>query len=154
MRTLRVSRPEPAAASLADLAYPATIPLQAWTSDKDFCDLHPLIGPTAPRELALYYACRITCAEPMKLLALVGYDGPVRVWIDGQPVYHDAEGHNPARADLARLPLNAAAGEHEVVVALGTNHGAAWGIFLRFERTDLTKRQLKIGNYLLPVVEG
>jgi len=154
VRALRVSRPEPAPHPLTALAYPANVPLQTWSTEKDFCDQHLLISGTAPRELAIYHACRFTCTEPMKLLALVGYDGPVRVWLDGQPVYHDPDGATPARPDKGSIPFAAAADSHEIIVALGTNHGLAWGIFLRFERTDLRQRQIERGDYVLPVIEG
>jgi hypothetical protein len=40
------------------------------------------------------------------------------------------------------------------VVALGSNEGRAWGIFLRFERRDVPKRLIAKGpgHYALPTV--
>jgi len=48
------------------------------------------------------------------------------------------------------------AGEHELVVALGSNRGRAWGIFLRFQRTDVPLRLIKKGqgNYAMPEILG
>lgn len=91
----------------------------------------------------------------MKLAALLGYDGPVKVWIDGQEAYCDLNGANPAIADSARMDFEAKKGEHEVLVALDSNLGLAWGIFLRFERTGLSQRELARGlqpDYLPEVI--
>ena len=40
------------------------------------------------------------------------------------------------------IPFSAKQGEHEVRVALGS-HGAAWGVFLRLERVDVSARTLR-----------
>src|SRR5439155_1161498 len=86
------------------------------------------------------YACRIECAEQMKLAAVVGYDGPVKIWVDGREIFRDLTGTNPAVQDKARAAFEVEAGGHEVVVALSSNGGKAWGIFLRFERRDIPHR--------------
>ncbi|MDW8345282.1 MAG: hypothetical protein RMM51_12440, partial [Verrucomicrobiae bacterium] len=85
------------------------------------------------------YRCRLRAPEPMKLAALLGYDGPVKLWIDGSERFHDPTGTNPAIPD-ARVVLFDAAGEHELVIALGTNHGRAWGIFLRSSAVMFPRR--------------
>jgi len=36
-------------------------------------------------------------------------------------------------------------------VALSSNNGRAWGLSLRMIRTDVGKRDLKTGSFLLPV---
>mgnify|MGYP003782640587 CR=1 FL=1 len=78
----------------------------------------------------------------MSLALRLGYDGPVKVWVDGTPVFHDPAGSNPARIDAATVPFRAAAGRHAIVIALGSNGGKACGVFCRVERRDLTARQL------------
>ena len=102
-----------------------------------------------------YYACRLECPEAMRLNALVGYDGPVKVWLDGRQVLHDPSGTNPASPADAEVALGRVpAGEHEVVVALGNNAGNAWGIFLRLERMDVSAAKLKKGPeaYAMPLL--
>jgi hypothetical protein len=91
----------------------------------------------------------------MKLAICLGYDGPVKAWIDGKEVFHDPEGTNPAWEDRGKAEIPAAPGSHEVLVALGSNKNNAWGIYLRFERLDVTKAQLKAGpgSYVLPTVK-
>ena len=104
-----------------------------------FCDMHEVIGQTAPQELNVYYACEIDVPEPMRLAALLGYDGPVKLWLDGRQLFSDPDGTNPAVMDRARIKFKTKPGRHSVVVGLGTNSGQAWGIFLRFERLDMPR---------------
>ena len=58
--------------------------------------------------------------------------------------------------DSARIPFTAAKGSHEILVGLDTNDGKAWGIFLRFERLDVSRRDLAKGldSKQLPVIPG
>jgi hypothetical protein len=90
----------------------------------------------------------------MKLAALLGYDGPVKFWIDRRELFYDPDGTNPAVQDDKHIPLDLKAGKHPVLVALGSNFGQAWGCFLRFERTDVTARQIRQGPeaYAMPVI--
>lgn len=106
----------------------------------DFCDLHDEISRTVGQDNLVLYTARFECPKAMKLNALLGYDGPVRVWINGKAIYHDANGRNPAIIDAAILPFTARPGTNEVVIALSTNKGRAWGIYLRFQRTDLARK--------------
>ncbi len=124
----------------------AALPWQVRNFAAAFCDLHPEIGPTAPQDLTVFYACDIIVPEPMRLAALLGYDGPVKLWVDGRQFFSDPNGTNPARIDQARVKFKAAPGQHSVVVGLGTNRGQAWGICLRFERLDLPRRKHGAGR--------
>lgn len=60
----------------------------------------------------------------------LGYDGPVRVWLNGEQVF-DGPGTNPAHPDKAVFNVKLKGGDNELLVALGTNAGRAWGIFAR-----------------------
>lgn len=62
-----------------------------------------------------------------------GHDGGARVFVDGRSVYQDGRRENPARSGRGRFDLALAKGEHEIVIALDTDHGNGWGIFLQFE---------------------
>ena len=85
---------------------------------------------------------KLEVPQAMKLKLCLGYDGPVKAWIDGKEVFHDPKGTNPAWEDRAKVPFDPAPGTHDVLVALGSNQCNAWGIFLRFERLDVTKKQI------------
>jgi hypothetical protein len=88
----------------------------------------------------------------MRLGLLLGCDGPVKAWADGAQVYHDPKGRNPALADSKSAPFNAPAGEHMVVVALGTNQARAWGLFMRFERRDVSVKAARQKPVAMPEV--
>ena len=63
----------------------------------------------------------------------VGYDGPVKVWWNGQEVFQGS-GTNPAMKDQTTLVAKARDGTNRLVIALDTNGGKAEGIFARWER--------------------
>ncbi len=120
----------------------------------DFSELHSEIASRGAKNEIVYYRSKFTCAERMQLTALLGYDGPVKMWLDGREIYCDDTGTNPAIQDEGEAAFQAEAGEHEIVVMLGTNMGAAWGVFLRLKRTDISKATLKKGPeaFILPEI--
>jgi hypothetical protein len=63
---------------------------------------------------------------------LLGYDGPVRVWLNGQQVF-EGPGTNPALPDKTSIPVPLQHGSNRVALALDTNSGKAWGIYGRIE---------------------
>lgn len=135
-----------APAELQHLAYPQNkkpLGLTPRAFPGRFCDRHPELSAAGAG--LVYYAARIRCRTAMRLEMLLGYDGPVKAWIDGQAVLIDAQGSNPATIDRAKVPFRAAKGEHEILVALDSNQGKAWGIFLRFRRLDAPRHNLLTG---------
>jgi len=158
VQTLRVSALQPGAGKLDTLEFPESMDRLGLVqrSFAAFCNCYNEIGARAPEDLVLYYACRLNCPDDMKLAALFGYDGPVKMWVDGKEVFHDPAGTNPAPSDKARIEFGVQRGAHEVLVALGTNNGRAWGIYLRFERLDVPRRILRKGRtcYAMPEICG
>jgi hypothetical protein len=143
VRTMRVSRLLPGAGKLDGLRYPHALSPLGFQRRKftgRFCDVHAEFGARAPEDLLIYFACQVECAEPMGLVAQLGYDGPVKLWMDGVEEFHDPNGTNPAEPDMARVWFQAGRGPHEILVALGSNRGNAWGIFLRLERASTSHR--------------
>ncbi len=110
-----------------------------------FCDLHLELGALALRDTLVFFAGRLQYAEPMMLAARLGYDGPVKLWLDRKQLFHDPAGTNPGTPDRAYVPFHAGVGCHDVVVALGSNQGRAWGICLRFKRLDVSRQLLRQG---------
>ncbi len=144
---LEVSGFVPAARDLSDIVacprfedLPATDrpPLPA---KGPFIDLHATLAQRRGREEALFFRTHLVCDGDWKLKLLLGYDGPVKVWLDGAEVFRDPEGRCPAFIDKAKADLHAARGTHEIVVALGTNLGTAWGVFLRLARHGIPARE-------------
>ena len=156
VQRFHVSRALPSAGDLSALKHPPDrkkLRCVAREFPLGFCDVHADLF-AGPDDKLVYYACPIRCEEPMRLKVCLGYDGPVKVWIDGKACYHDPAGTNPATPDKAKISFVAKAGTHEMVVALGSNHGRAWGIFLRFLRTDVPARLMRQGPdaYRMPEI--
>jgi hypothetical protein len=101
-----------------------------------FCDLHERLATVGEVDAVVWFGCRARCAEAMRVAVLLGYDGPVKLFVDGRAVFHDPAGTNPARPDSAAPEIALAAGDHELAVALGANRGRAWGVYLRLRRAD------------------
>ena len=63
---------------------------------------------------------------------LLGYDGPVRVWLNGNQVFF-GPGTNPAVLDQLKLYVNFREGNNDLLIAFNSNGGKAWGLFARAE---------------------
>lgn len=155
--TVQVSRLLPGRGKLHDVRYPketAKLGFTERTFDSDYWDLHVEFGACAPEDRLVFFRFNLDCSEAMKLIARFGYDGPVKLWIDGKERFHDPAGTNPASPDAQRVPFRVAAGRHEVLVGMGANNGLAWGCFLRFERQDVSPRRVKLGRgYAMPGID-
>jgi len=140
--TVEVSELQASAGKLEGLGYPAEQGGLGFARRKVvdcFAHVHEELAKRAPEDVLVWFRFRVECSEAMKLAVLLGYDGPVKVFIDGREVLHDANGVNPAIADSQKVEWAARAGRHEILAALGSNDGRAWGVFLRFERLDVNK---------------
>ncbi len=128
--------------------------MRAFESDDAFIDLHLQYDNVTTNDPVAYFACKFHCKTKMKLAALVGYDGPLRLWVDGKLIFEDPDGVNPAVIDGSRVAFNADKGEHEIIAALGSNTRRAWGIMLRFERTGVAQKTIDSGKAVLPQLIG
>ncbi len=159
VQKMRVTGALPAVADIRKIALPpdpSVLGLKTRDFAAPFCDLHLDTFACAPEDRLAFFACRIRCEERMRLAVGLGYDGPVKVWVNGKAKFCDPKGVNPSTADKVVIPFEAPAGVHEVVVALGSNCGRAWGIHLRFVRRDVTRQQFRAGldSVRMPVIEG
>ncbi|NLX05064.1 MAG: sialate O-acetylesterase [Phycisphaerae bacterium] len=149
VRTMRISDIQGSAGKLGKLGCPDTSDRKlGWrrhTFPGDFAERRAELAARAPQDVLIHYALGFRCAEKMKLAIWLGYDGPVKVWMDGRRVFHDPEGTNPALWQDGRIEVSASAGDHELVISLGSNEGKAWGVFLRMERLGVPKRLLDKG---------
>ncbi|MDA0991606.1 MAG: hypothetical protein O3A51_12745, partial [Verrucomicrobia bacterium] len=156
MPTIAVSKLLPSQGKLKACRYPtkpADLDFAPLQNDEKFFNVYPIFRK-AGQDALLYFRCRFSCVEPMRLALLLGYDGPVKAWVDKRELFHDPAGTNPAIPDGCSIPFRAAAGNHEVMIALGSNHAQAWGIYLRFERLGLKPVDLQssLKKAALPVV--
>ena len=85
---------------------------------------------------ALVYLCSDLQVGPTDRGSLFfGYDGPIRVWLNGTQVF-EGPGDNPATRDKTELPVAFKHGVNRLVIALDTHGGKAWGVYARFERAE------------------
>lgn len=117
-----------------------------------FCDLHNEISARGRKDEMVYFAKRFRCDEPMRLAVHLGYDAPVKVWINGKELFFDPTGRNPASLSKAISKFRTSQGNHQLIIALGTAQGKAWGIFLELERTDVPTRLINkgVGAFRMP----
>jgi sialate O-acetylesterase len=142
-RKVLVSRAQDSAGKLEKLDYPANhgkLGFKPREFPAGFWDLHEDLLNCAPEDVLVYYKTGIVCKQPMRLALCFGYDGPVKIWVNRRQVYHDPLGSNPATDDKFVLPFKAAKGKHEILIALGSNHGRAWGAKMRVFRRDHARK--------------
>jgi hypothetical protein len=56
-----------------------------------------------------------------------GADGPVKVFVNRKSVGCDPKATNPANQHISLAPVAWKKGKNEIVVAIRTHHGQAWG---------------------------
>ena len=154
---IMISRSLPGAGNLQSLDYPGNKKLLGFAVREfpgTFCDLHNDLFASGKQDQVVFLCCYLQAVEPMELSACIGYDGPLKVWIDGDMKFHDPNGTNPATVDKASVSFKVNPGKHEILIALSSNNGKAWGLFLRFLRRDVSLRQIEQGpsNYSMPKV--
>ncbi len=106
------------------------VPLMQWYNPI------PELRETNEQKL-VWYRYRFISDEQMKLELRLGYDGPLKVFMDGKTVFSDPDGCEPIGIDEKIVPVSAGAGGHEILLALGSNKGRALGVSLRISRTDV-----------------
>ncbi|MDX2051665.1 MAG: sialate O-acetylesterase [Polyangiaceae bacterium] len=153
---VEVSRILPGVGQLKGLKYPASPDKLGFKARHFssgtlgvFLSLRPEIE--AYREDGLvYYRFTLEAPEAMSGRLCLGYDGPLKIWLNKREVFFDPNGTNPVSLDEAFAKVDLKAGRSEVLVALGTNHGKAWGMVLRFERTKAVTARGKDASPILP----
>jgi sialate O-acetylesterase len=116
-----------------------------------FWDLHLEIEKIREDRLICYHL-PFQCDEPMKFLIGLGYDGPIRAWLDKKEILFDPNGTNPMIYDRTKIKADVSAGRHDLTFALSTNGGKAWGIGIKIYRRDIPASVRKKGRafYKMP----
>ncbi len=130
----RLSPVRPLAGSLAALTLPTAEEIRNWkqrTFPWAFCDLQKELACLTPAEGFVVFSGRLRFPGRGLGELRVGYDGPVKVWLDGREVFQDLAGINPSKVDKATIPVGDITGTHEVTIALASNGGNACGLFVR-----------------------
>jgi carbohydrate esterase-like sialic acid-specific acetylesterase len=98
----------------------------------------------------VYFFTSIEVPEAMRGNLRVGYDAPIRIWIDGAILFTDPLGINPIILDEAQIPVTLKPGRHNLAVVADFQGDRSWGFVIRFNRTDLSPRTILDGRYRLP----
>ncbi|MCM8816075.1 MAG: hypothetical protein NC913_00965 [Candidatus Omnitrophica bacterium] len=80
----------------------------------------------------IYLVSDVYFESDSKALLFLGYDGPVRVWLNEKEVFY-GPGTNPAIRDQTKVYTQVKKGKNQLVIAFDTNGGKAWGIFCRLK---------------------
>lgn len=153
----------PGCGDLRGLAFPPAGDRKAWnlrpiddSAQSGFLNDRDEIVKTAGRDGLVWFVVPVVAPEEMKLAFGLGYDGPVKAWLDGEEIAADPAGINPCVPWKTRTKaLRVSAGKHELLVALGTNNAGAWGVMLDVERADVSLSVLRRGDpslYAMPAV--
>lgn len=102
-----------------------------------FVNIHDRVGLV---DGLLYLGARFRVSRAGRWPMLVGHDGGVRVFVDGQTVLTESALKNPAIAGRSSATVPLAKGIHEVVIALDTAAGLGWGIIFQWGAPDAGRK--------------
>ncbi len=88
----------------------------------------------AGREGLVYIRMPLARRAAGRAVLFFGADGPVRVWFNRRPAACVPAATNPCVADQYRCPVAVRRGRNEIMFALSSNHGQAWGVTARLAR--------------------
>jgi len=80
----------------------------------------------------IYLISEVHFESDSKALLSLGYDGPIRVWLNNEEVFY-GPGTNPAIRDQTKVYTRVRKGNNKIVVAFDTNGGKGWGFFCRLK---------------------
>ncbi len=94
-----------------------------------FVDIRPVHA--SKNDGLIYVKGRLTSPKAGKGQLLYGADGPVKVWVNGKAVGCQPAATNPSVPDQYAAPVSWKKGPNDVLFAIHSNHGKAWGIIAR-----------------------
>ena len=85
------------------------------------------------KEGVRFFKSRYYAKEDVDFRFALGYDGNIRLFVDGKAVYTDLHAHNPIIPGSHMVNFHWKKGYHDVVIALGMTHGCTWGAAILLE---------------------
>jgi len=119
-------------ASPAETAGLPMPPLRAHPASHAAAGFLNLLEKTNGQPGVIYLRAEVESDRDARGLLKLGYDGPIRAWVNGKEVFA-GPGTNPAVPDKAVVYADYRRGANEILIALDTNGGKAWGIYARVE---------------------
>ena len=139
IREWKVSEFIPTTNGFTDAACPTDAEMDGWstvTANPDDAPLLPgfvdLKDKIAGRSGMVYLAADIDAGMTDVCMLHMGYDGPIRIWLNGQ-LLGDCVSTGPAEPDMHAAPIMTRHGINRLVFALDTNGGTASGMMARYE---------------------
>jgi hypothetical protein len=80
----------------------------------------------------VYLSTNIPSSKPQTGQIFLGYDGPIKAWLNGTLLFH-GPGAPPALPEKAALYANFNQGDNLLTIALDSNDNKSWGIAARAE---------------------
>jgi len=87
---------------------------------------------TDGRDGVIYFKAQYAAPQAGEATLRFGADGPCKLWFNGQQIAVFPDLTNPGGADRRRTPVTLKEGTNDLVVAMHTHGGNAWGIYARF----------------------
>lgn len=130
LESIEASALLPPAGPISRVRYPAARGVRFEPLPRDatlgFEDIRSRYG-NQPRDGLLFARGTFSARKDGLCRLVVGADGPFKVFLNGRPLGGDPDADNPISAHLISLRAHCRKGTNEVLVALRTNGGKAWG---------------------------
>lgn len=97
--------------------------------DANFFDLRPFHG--CKLDGLLYARCAVKFKKEAYGKLDFAADGPVKVFINGEEAACDPKATNPIHANWKSCPVKWRKGKNEIMLAIRTNRGKAWGFAMK-----------------------
>jgi hypothetical protein len=142
----------PTKGKLEALTYPSdihTLGFRRHDFPGPYCDLRGVFKAMPGQDALVWVTCDLVCPETMRLLAILGYERPIKMWLDGR-LRHFAPVGSLMYPDPAtvRVPF-IGTGRHTLLFALVISDGNVGGVWIQLGRCD----KLRGSATCLPRVE-
>ncbi len=120
----------PVKARIAAAVYPAknlAFSAVEHNADYGFHDIRPRYAGKTKLDGLIYARGIFTAKKEGAGQLRIGADGPFKVFVNGQEAGGNPNATNPTSAQLMNLPVAWKKGKNEIVLAMRTNDGKAWG---------------------------
>ncbi len=102
-------------------------------------------------ESVIYFLNTLRCDTDMDVELRLGYNTPIKVWLDRHEVFHDPDGKIPVKVDNVIIRWKANKGCHELMIALADNYALTCELMARFCRQKASR---EVSGYLLPICQS
>ncbi len=130
IRAYEVSDVHPEASDIAATEYPSgAVTYKPMRASGAFMNVHAI---AAGKSGVIFFKALQEASHAGPATLLLGADGPLKAWVNGQEAGAWPTLTNPSAADKCRVEVVLQAGRNELMLAMDVNQGGAWGIFARF----------------------